>query len=186
MKDVIDFLRANLQKPVVLVGMMGSGKTHVGGKLASKLELPFFDSDKIVEEKAGCSVSEIFEKFGEDKFRAAEKRAVLETILAGGCVLATGGGAVLDDETRSAIRDSAISIWLKTDIAESLRRMEKNDDRPLLKGDDREKILRDLMEKRAPYYAQADIQIETGASGVEKTLESLIKALYAHVRMGSV
>jgi integrase/recombinase XerD len=106
-ETALEFLRGQLRRPVVLVGMMGVGKTHVGRKLADKLKLPFKDSDRIIEEKAGRPVTEIFEVYGEEKFRQAERNSILEILAGEPCILATGGGAVLNDETRKAIHSKA-------------------------------------------------------------------------------
>lgn len=173
----LEFLRGNLRKPVVLIGMMGVGKTHIGRKLASRLGFEFLDSDKIIEEKADATVSEIFEEYGEEKFRLCEHNSILDVLNGKPCVLATGGGAVINEDTRRAIREKSISVWLKVEISDILKRLESTDDRPLLKKGDPEQILRDLMNKREAFYAEADIHIESPEGAADKTLSCLINLL---------
>jgi shikimate kinase len=181
MDDRIAGIKSRLHKPVVIVGMMGAGKSHLGRKLAGALGLDFFDSDSLVEQKAGRPVSEIFQDFGEARFRESEKITILEILDHGPCVLATGGGAVADPQTLEAIKSRAISIWLKANIEETLARIGDGHKRPMLQGGDPETILRDLMAKREPFYAQADIVVETMQGSVAASLEKLTKALYSHL-----
>lgn len=182
----VEFLRNHLTRPLVLVGMMGVGKTVVGRRLADRLGLEFRDSDRIVEEKAGRSVSEIFETDGEEKFRQVERNTILEILSGGQCVLATGGGAVMNTETRNAIKSKAVSVWLKLEVGNILRRLEKAEDRPLLKKGDPQKILTELMERRAPLYAEADIHVESRDGKAAETAESVINALYRHLKKDTV
>ncbi|MGB4106907.1 MAG: shikimate kinase [Alphaproteobacteria bacterium] len=181
-----EFLRNHLRQPVVLVGMMGVGKTVVGRRLADRLGLEFRDSDRIVEEKAGRSVSEIFETDGEEKFRHVERNTILEILSGGPCVLATGGGAVMNPETRAAIKTKAVSVWLKLEVRNILTRLEKSDDRPLLKKGDPEKILTELMAARGPFYAMADIHVESGGGKAAETADVVINSLYRHVKKDTV
>jgi shikimate kinase len=182
----VEFLRNHLRRPVVLVGMMGVGKTVIGRKLADRLGLEFKDSDKIVEEKAGRSVNEIFEKDGEDKFRQAERNTILGVLSDGPCILATGGGAVVNNETRKAIKSKAVSVWLKLDVADIVRRLENADDRPLLKKGDPQTVLAELMAKRKAFYAEADIHVDSHTGKPEKTMEILINSLCEHIKTDRV
>ncbi len=182
--DTVGYIREHLQKPVVLVGMMGSGKSHIGSRLAHALGLEFYDSDRLVEERAGLSVQEIFTEYGEEKFRQAESRAITETLERGACVLATGGGAVLKDETRDTIKLKAVSVWLQSPVAHLLKRLESAADRPLLKNGDPAEILTKLLEVREPLYRQADITMDTSLASQQQTIEALINALYAHIKAG--
>lgn len=185
-EEAVEFLRNHLRHPVVLVGMMGVGKTAVGRKLADRLGFDFKDSDRIVEEKAGRSVTEIFDTDGEEKFRQAERNSILEVLSSGPCVLATGGGAVMNAETRKAIKSKGLSVWLKLDLANIVRRLENTDDRPLLKKGDPKKILGDLMSAREQLYAEADIHIESQDGKAAETVGMLINSLYAHVKNDTV
>jgi shikimate kinase len=169
-EEAVEFLRNHLRRPVVLVGMMGVGKTAVGRKLADRLGFDFKDSDRIVEEKAGRSVTEIFDTDGEEKFRQAERNSILEVLSSGPCVLATGGGAVMNAETRKAIKSKGLSVWLKLDLANIVRRLENADDRPLLKKGDPKKILQDLMSAREQLYAEADIHLESQDGKASETV----------------
>lgn len=185
-EEAVEFLRNHLRRPVVLVGMMGVGKTAVGRKLADRLGFDFKDSDRIVEEKAGRSVTEIFDTDGEEKFRQAERNSILEVLSSGPCVLATGGGAVMNAETRKAIKSKGLSVWLKLDLANIVRRLENADDRPLLKKGDPKKILQDLMSAREQLYAEADIHLESQDGKASETVGALINSLYAHVKNDTV
>ncbi len=175
------FIRKSLNKPVVLTGMMGSGKTRLGRKLAEALGVDFFDTDSLVEERAGYSVADIFRKDGEDKFREVEKRVILDTLKKGVCIVASGGGAVVSDGVMEDLKRQSVSIWLKTDIALLVKRLEKNDDRPLLKNGDPEEILRQLLEKRQRFYEQADITVET-CEETGRSIAAVTKALYEFLK----
>ena len=185
-EEKIEFLRNRLRKPVVLVGMMGVGKTAIGQKLAGLLALDFIDSDRVVEEKAGRSVAEIFELDGEEKFRQAERNTVLETIGHRPCVLATGGGAIINKVVRKTIKSKAISVWLKLDVTDILGRLQKTDSRPLLRRGDPEKILKDLLAARRPFYAEADIHIDCRDGKPSETAEMVINSLYEYLKNDTV
>ena len=168
----------HLDKPVVLVGMMGVGKSHLGWLLAQALGLEFFDSDKSIEAKAGRSTSEIFEEFGEDKFREAEHNTILELLQHGPCVIASGGGALTNAETLEALKDRSIMIWLDADLEVLWQRVQKSQHRPLLQTDNPRETLQNLMDRRRAAYEQAHIHIETSQDQSANTADSLIKALY--------
>ena len=161
--------------------MMGAGKSHVGASLSRTLGLDFYDSDKLVEQRAGCAVSEVFERFGEAKFRESEKKIILGLLDKAPSVVATGGGAVVNDETLSAIKTRAVSIWLNPDFSVLFDRLKDKADRPLLQTDNPEETLRALMCGREDRYAQADVNLEITHDNQSQTLNSLIKRLSEHL-----
>ena len=144
------------QRTVVLVGLMGAGKSTVGRLLAETLGLPFHDSDDEIEKAADMSIPEIFEKLGEPEFRRGERRVIARLLGGGPIVLATGGGAFMDPETRAEIRDKAVSVWLKADLDVLWRRVAKKGGRPLLNQPEPKKALARLLQEREPVYAEAD------------------------------
>ncbi|MGE5162933.1 MAG: shikimate kinase [Sphingobacteriales bacterium] len=148
-------VRALASRSIVLVGMMGAGKSSIGRRLAGRLGIPFIDADAEIESAAGMSIPEIFAKHGEPYFRAGEARVIARLLDNGPQVLATGGGSVMDPQTRALIGEKAISIWLKADVDVLLKRTKRRNDRPLA-----EKI-KDLLPVREPLYAQADIIIQS-------------------------
>jgi len=148
-------VRALGGRSIVLVGMMGAGKSSIGRRLASRLGIPFVDADTEIVSAAGMTIPEIFEKHGEPYFRAGEARVIARLLDNGPQVLATGGGSVMDPQTRALIGQKGISIWLKADIDVLLKRTKRRNDRPLV-----EKI-KDLLPVREPIYAQADIIIQS-------------------------
>lgn len=170
-----------LTRPLVLVGMMGAGKTAIGRRIASRLRLEFIDADSEIEAAAGCSISDIFAQHGEDAFRDGERRVILRLIDGGPRVIATGGGAFMNPETRAAIKSHAISIWLKADFDTLWRRVSRRDNRPMLKTSDPQATLRDLIAKRYPVYAEADIVVESTDGPREATVEKVIEALNDHL-----
>ena len=147
------------QRSVVLVGMMGAGKSSIGRRLAIALDIPFLDADTEIEKAAGMSIPDIFESKGEPYFRAGEARVIARLLDGGPQVLATGGGAFMNEQTRAAVREKGISIWLKADLDVLLRRVKRRADRPLLKNGDPAETLEKLMAERDPVYAQADLTI---------------------------
>ena len=164
-------------RTIVLLGMMGVGKTTIGRRLAPPLGLKFYDADEEVEKAAGMSVSALFEKHGEESFRRGEAQ-VIERLLDGPpIVLALGGGAFVNDETRALILEKAISIWLKADIDTLVARTALRGGRPLLKNGDPREILQRLMQERAPYYQQADLHIESGGGAHSETVQTILSAL---------
>lgn len=148
-------------KSIVMVGLMGCGKSAVGRRLASHLGLPFVDADDEIEKAAGKSIEDIFADHGEAYFREGERKVLARLLHSGPQVLATGGGAYMNAETRAAIAQSGISIWLKADLPLLLRRVAKRNNRPLLKNGDSETVMRNLMEARYPVYAGADLTVES-------------------------
>lgn len=140
---------------------MGCGKSRVGAELAKLLKMPFVDSDREIENAAGLSVLEIFERFGEQEFRSGEKKVMLRLLSGEPKVLATGGGAFIQQDIRESIKKYAISIWLKADIETLVERTSRTDRRPLLQGTDPRQRLQELMDARYPIYAEADITVVT-------------------------
>ena len=167
-------------RPVVFVGMMGSGKSAIGRLVAETLGLTFTDSDAEIVAAAGMSIPEIFEKFGEAHFRTGERRVVSRLLGEGACVLSLGGGAFMSEETRREISAKGISIWLKADIDLLISRvMRRPKSRPLLQTPDPRKSLSDLLEVRTPVYGQADIQVESSRLSKRQTRDDVIDALEA-------
>jgi shikimate kinase len=164
-------------KTIALVGLMGVGKSSVGRRLAAALELPFRDADHEVEQAAGRSIPEIFEAMGEAAFRDGERRVIARLLDEPPHVLATGGGAFQNAETRALIKQKAISVWLRADLEVLVRRVARKDNRPLLRGKDPLETLRALAEVRYPNYAQADIVVETGDAPHHVTVEAILDAL---------
>lgn len=165
------------ERSVVLVGLMGCGKSSVGRRLASRLGVGFVDADEEIERVAAKSIVEIFADHGEAYFRDGERR-VIARLLSSGCqVLATGGGAFINPETRAKIRERGISVWLRAELPVLMRRVSKRDTRPLLKNGDPEATMRDLMEKRYPVYAEADITVESRDVPHDVIVNEIIAAL---------
>ena len=166
---------------IVLVGLMGAGKSAIGRRLASRLGMPFVDADEEIERAAGCSISDIFEIHGEAAFRDGERRVIARLLNRTPHVLATGGGAFMDPETRAAIRACGISVWLRADLDLLVSRVSRRNNRPLLAGGDPRVILRRLMDERHPVYAEADVVVESMDGPHEQTVEAMLGALGAHV-----
>lgn len=178
------FLRAHLEKPVILVGLMGAGKTSIGKMLAVALGCDFVDSDDIIVERAGCSIPDIFEKHGEPHFRDLE-RIVIRDLMNDSArhVIGTGGGAFMNDETRGLIKTSdAVSIFLRADLDVLLERVGDGEGRPLLQGDPKGK-LQELMDIRYPFYGEADLIVDTKSEAPEVTLNLVIDTLYNHLKL---
>lgn len=165
------------RRSIVLVGMMGAGKSSVGRKLASKLALAFVDADNEIEAAAGMSIPDIFETRGEAEFRAGEARVIARLLETGPQVLATGGGAFMNPDTRSAIRAKGISIWLRADFDVLMKRIRRRGDRPMLKTDDPGATLRKLIEHRYPVYAEADIAVDSRDVLHEVIVDEILDAL---------
>jgi shikimate kinase len=167
-------------RSIVMVGLMGCGKSAVGRRLAARLSLPFVDADEEIERAAGKSISDIFKDHGEAYFRDGERRVIARLLSQGRQVLATGGGAYMNAETRAAIRDAGISVWLRAELPVLLKRVAKRDSRPLLKDGDPETTMRRLMEVRYPVYAGADIIVESRDVPHEVIVGDVIRALARH------
>jgi shikimate kinase len=169
----------DLDRPIVMVGMMGAGKSAIGRRLAQRLGLPFVDADAEIERAAGATIAEIFEKHGEAVFRDGERRVIARLLDGPVGVLATGGGAFMDPETRARIRALGITVWLKADLETLVERVSRRGHRPLLKNGDPREIIARLLAERGPIYAEADITVETGHAPTAATVERVIEALAA-------
>jgi shikimate kinase len=169
-------------RSVVLVGMMGAGKSTIGRRLSLRLRLPFVDADAEIEvAHAGMTVPEIFARYGEPYFRDGEARVIARLLDGGPGVLATGGGAFMREETRNRIRDKAISIWLKADADIIMRRVKRRADRPLLQTADPEATVGRLLREREPIYQHADLTVWSRDVPHEKIVDECIEALYGRL-----
>lgn len=176
----LDALRARLgARSIVMIGLMGCGKSSVGKRLAQRLGLSFVDADDEIEAAHRKTISEIFADHGEAYFREGERKVIARLLATGPRVLATGGGAFMNAETRACIRQSGISVWLKADLPVLMRRVMRRDNRPLLKTADPEGVMRGLMEVRYPVYAQADIVVESREVPHEAIVSEIVEALVA-------
>lgn len=164
-------------RTVVMVGLMGCGKSSVGRRIASRLALPFVDADDEIVKAAGQSIADIFEEHGEEHFREGEKKVIARILSGGPMVLATGGGAFMIPDTRAAIKANGISVWLKADLPLLMRRVSRRDHRPLLKAGNPEEIMRKLINERYPTYANADITVESRDVAHEVIVHDVLKAL---------
>ncbi len=166
-------------RTVVLVGLMGAGKTKIGRRLSARLNLPFFDSDGEIEEAAGETIDEIFRNRGEDVFRDGERRVIARLLAQPPHILATGGGAFMDPATRAAIRRRGVSVWLRADLDVLVARVSRRGNRPLLKARDPRAVLAELIERRHPIYAEADLIVDSSEGPPETTATRVIAALAA-------
>jgi shikimate kinase len=164
-------------RTIALIGLMGAGKSSIGRRLAQTLDLPFRDADEEVEQAAGRSVSDIFAELGEPAFRAGERRVIARLLTEAPHVLATGGGAFMDPQTRALIAEHAVSVWLKADVEVLARRVLRKSDRPLLRGGDPAQILRELAQARYPVYALADITVDSVDTAHSSTVHAIVQAL---------
>lgn len=166
-------------KSIVLVGLMGAGKTSVGRRLARHYGLEFVDADDEIAEAAGSSIEDIFELYGEAEFRDGELRVITRLLGVGPRVVATGGGAFMNPRIRAKIRETGISVWLRADLEVLVRRTGRRGGRPLLKDGDPRLILAELIDRRYPVYAQADLAVDTDDESTDTTVERIIAALEA-------
>jgi shikimate kinase len=165
-------------RSLVFVGLMGCGKTSVGRRVAGRLGLRFIDADAEIEESAGQTIPEIFADHGETFFRNGERRVIARLLKSGPQVLATGGGAFMNAETRANIRETGVSVWLKADLPVLMRRVAKRENRPLLKAADPEAVMRNFMTVRYPIYAEADLTVQTRDVPHDVMASEVISALY--------
>jgi len=167
-------IRSVIRKPIVLVGMMGSGKSTIGKRLAYKLNMQFYDSDKVIEEREGLSALDIFEFRGEEYFRQKEITTIKEILDYGNVVLSTGGGSFIIDEVRELIKQQAVSIWLKTNIETIHERVSRRNTRPLLSGDNKLEVIQKLSAERDPIYEQADIIVESSENEIHYVVDTIL------------
>lgn len=170
-----------LTRTLVLVGLMGAGKTCIGRELARRLGVDFVDADAEIESAANCSIEDIFRVYGEKEFRDGERRVITRLLNGPVQVLATGGGAYMDPETRARIRDKGISIWLRADLDLLVNRVARRNNRPLLKDGEPREILGRLIDERYPIYAEADIVVDSGREAPEVTSDRVLAAVRAHL-----
>lgn len=168
-------------RPIVMVGLMGAGKSAIGRRLATCLNMPFVDADTEIETAAGCTIAEIFERHGEEAFRDGERRVIARLLVGPPIVLATGGGAFMDDGTRALIAETGISVWLRADLDTLVRRTAKRNHRPLLQNGDPAETLKNLIAVRHPIYEQSDIVVESDDSPLDETVDRVCKALNAYL-----
>jgi shikimate kinase len=170
------------ERSIVLVGLMGVGKSTVGRRLAKRLDLPFVDSDEEIERAADHEINEIFDRFGEASFRDGERRVLRRLIAGERKVIATGGGAFMDSETRALILGSCVAIWLEAEVETLAGRVARRGHRPLLVGKDPLPFLRELAEARNPVYAQAHLRIRSEAGPHERTVDRIVEAMAENCR----
>jgi len=170
-------LARRLDKTIVLVGLMGAGKSCIGKRLAANLGLPFVDADREIEAAAGCSISDYFAVHGETTFRDGERRVIQRLLGNPVHVLATGGGAFMDPSTRALVKDKAVSVWLKADLDQLLKRIGRRNDRPLLQNVDPRAKLAELIELRYPVYAGADLTVESADGPPDVTVQRVLRAI---------
>ena len=180
-----DIVRALGDRSIVLVGMMGAGKSTIGRRLAARLHLPFVDADQEIETAAGMSIPDIFAAHGEPYFRDGEARVIARLLDNGPTVLATGGGAFLREETRERVARRGVSLWLRADADVVLRRVKRRADRPLLQTADPAATIERLLAERTPFYQQADIEILSRDVPHEKIVEECAEALHARLCGGA-
>ena len=176
-----DILAALGQRLIVLVGMMGAGKSTIGRRLAARLRLPFMDADTEIEAAAGMTIPEIFEAHGEQQFRDGEARVIARLLDGGPGVLATGGGSFMREETRRRIGDKAISIWLKADTDIIMKRVKRRTDRPLLQTEDPVATVNRLLAEREPVYGSADLTIASRDVPHDRIVDEVVAALHARL-----
>lgn len=176
---IADMVSALDGRSIVLVGLMGAGKTSVGCRLAQRLDLPFADADSEIERAAGKTIPEIFADHGEEEFRSGEKRVIARLLEEGPQILATGGGAFMDEETRNNIKTQGISLWLSADLDLLYKRVKKRSNRPLLAQGDVKETLQKLIDVRYPVYAQADVEVASRDVPHQKIVSTIIKELKA-------
>ena len=165
------------KKTIVLVGIMGAGKTTVGKILADRIGIQFIDADQEIERAAGCTITDIFEKYGEAEFRKGEERVISRILSGQPCVLATGGGAFMSQATRLLIKKTATSVWLRVSFEVLAKRLEKRSGRPLLQTVDPQQTLRALINKRYPIYNDADLIVDAKDDAVDITVSKVVECL---------
>ena len=165
------------RRTIALVGLMGVGKSTVGRRLARRLCLPFADGDIEIEAAAAMTVSDIFARLGEDEFRAGEARVLKRLLHGPRIVLATGGGAVLNAETRAELKARAVTVWMRADLDTVAARVQRRDTRPLLRGRDPLEALKDMAEARYPFYAAADVTVDVASGAHGEAVDRIVQAL---------
>lgn len=180
--DLAGLLNALGGRPIVLVGLMGAGKSAIGRRLAARLDLPFIDSDHEIEAAAHMSIADVFDQYGEVEFRRLEASVMNRLLGDGPSVLATGGGAFMNPVTRAAIKEQAVSVWLSADLELLMARVLRKPTRPLLQNDDPRATMQALMQQRYPVYAQADIEVLSRDMTKEQMADIVLNALWGHLQ----
>jgi shikimate kinase len=181
-KELAGRVRGGLSnRSIILVGMMGSGKSSIGRRLAVVLELPFVDADAEIETAAGMTIEDMFRDHGEPYFREGEERVIRRILQNGPQIVSTGGGAVISAQTRAAITQSGVSIWLDAPVDLLLQRVSRRDNRPLLKTEDPRAVLERLLSERGKYYAEADLRYESREAPHETVVEEILALLSSHL-----
>ena len=177
-------LSERLDRPIVLVGLMGAGKSTVGKRLAKRLGVPFVDSDSAIQDAAGYSAAEVFERFGEKDFRDGERRLVARLVDGQVRVISTGGGVFVDARTRELLKTQTITVWLDAPVDVLAQRTGRRDTRPLLRTEDRKATLERIAEAERPAYAEAHIHVRSSDGAPGAVVDAIIRALEAHLRSG--
>lgn len=185
-KENIESVKSLLNQPIALIGMMGAGKSFLGKALANSLSLDFVDSDELIETRAGITTSEIFEHYGEEKFRDTERRVIEEVCQRGVVVLSTGGGAPTNAQTWETLKSQYLCVWLNADLELMWSRVSKSQTRPLLKTADPKGTLKNLLDDRKPLYQQAHIEVKINARNARTAEKRIIKALYEYLNTDNV
>ena len=172
---------ADLPRTVALVGLMGAGKTAIGKRLAARLGLPFVDADYAIEKAADCTIEEYFARHGEADFRRKERQVIARLLTEPVQILATGGGAFIDPDTRALMRGRALSIWLRADLELLVARTARRTNRPLLKQGDPREVLAGLIERRYPIYAEADLIVDSEDGPLDEMVERVLLAIERHL-----
>lgn len=172
-------------RPIILVGLMGAGKTTVGRRLAGRLGVPFRDADHEIEAAANMTIADIFAQHGEAYFREGEKKVIARLLEEGEQVLATGGGAWMNEDTRNAVGEHGVSIWLKAEFKTLMARVRRRSHRPLLRDPDPEGVMRRLIDERYPVYAEADLTVMSVDGPHERVVSSLLDALEEHLGLSA-
>jgi len=181
----VDGIASKSRDTIVLVGLMGAGKSCVGRRLAESLGLPFVDSDEEIEKAAGCGVTDIFDVYGEPAFRDCERRVIARLLNSGPSIIATGGGAFMDPETRETIKSTSTSVWLRADPEVLYQRTKRSKGRPLLATEDPRAKLIALAEVRYPVYAEADITVDTGNESLDTTVKKVAEVISRNAEAGA-
>ncbi len=180
--DIATILSRLNDRSIVLIGLMGAGKTTIGRRLAKKLKMPFADADTEIEKAAGKTVPEIFDEHGEQYFRDGERRVIDRLLNEHPRILATGGGAYMNADTRTAIARNAVSVWLKADFDLLMKRVRRRSNRPLLKTDDPEAVMHKLIEERYPVYSEANVIVESEDVPHDQIVVACMESLARHLR----
>ena len=175
----------SLKRPIVLVGLMGAGKSKIGRQISIDFDIEFIDTDTEIENIAGMSIAAIFDLYGEEKFREIEAREISKLLKGKPAVISTGGGAYMQEKTRAIINQSGLSIWLKANPETLAERISNTDSRPLLRGKDPVKVLQQLAKERYPIYQEAELVIDTDGLSLAKAIEKVKKTITSYITTSS-